>query len=43
MGGFAAAILTYVFTRSVKAVAAFVGLIFFAAKGLDIALGYMNL
>lgn len=43
MIGFAVAVLTYLFTRNVKAVAGLVGLIFLAAQGLEIALGYMGL
>ena len=43
MIGFAVAVLTYLFTRNVKAVAGLVGLIFLAAQGLEIALSYMGL
>jgi len=43
MIGFALAVLTYLFTRNIKAVAGLVGLIFLSAQGLEIALGYMGL
>ena len=43
MVAFVGAIGTYVITRSIKAVAAFAGLIFFIAEGLNIALGYIGL
>jgi hypothetical protein len=42
MIAFAGAVLTYAVTRNVKAVGALVGLIFLAAKGLEIALGYIG-
>lgn len=42
MIAFAGAVLTYAVTRNIKAVGALVGLIFLAAKGLEIALGYIG-
>lgn len=39
MMGFAVAVMTYLFTRNVKAVAGLVGLVFLEAQVLEIALG----
>lgn len=42
MLGFAGTVLTWVLTRNIKAVAGMVGLVFFTAQGLEIALNYVG-
>jgi hypothetical protein len=42
MVGFAGTVLIWLFTRNFKVVAGMIGLVFFAAQGLEIALNYVG-